>query len=310
MTTIHLELANQKDSHYSDARKEELIESCRKVIKKAKESDNLSNVYDLLDIINSSHIHRAGSDACGDLDVFSIDPRSELSSSDLSEIVRLAQKDAWNIAKTDITNNLSPTVESVVTGAQSSKSDGTNLPTVGLLLPGGNAAPRDVISKAENYSDRLDNVESRVFLSKSNDLVRDMINAFDELKSKRVVAIVVGFGGGQESTLKLIFGAIAKAAAGTPIPVYIGIGHANFTAQEDLPNVTWCKTPSAAFDLFIEESVRAPEREKNLLDSTYMAIKAAGANRLEIDLAWVEFEKDLQLSRSERISRRADHIQN
>ncbi|MBB3084195.1 hypothetical protein FHR93_002409 [Geodermatophilus sabuli] len=134
---------------------------------------------------------------------------------------------------------------------------------VGVITPGGSAAPRDVLGKLE----QLPGVSLQTVTVRRGDpaLTATMVRAVDALCLSAPAAIVVDYGGGEREQLDQVFDALQLALANRSVPMYVGIGHRNYERALDSPLVRMCATPADAAELFRIEVLDIPRRRADLV---------------------------------------------
>lgn len=257
-------------------------EQLRASLAEARHDAEDDDVLDLLaGAIDRGRVVRAGSASCGTYDMLTVlDLDRGPGRAALSAAVQAGDR-ALHRSKIDHLNNLSPVVSGVTTTSLA-RALATHVPParpvappVGVVVPGLDAAPEDVLRKLRPHP--LDLHEQRVPVRKA-DLTRRMVRAVDLLCSAKVQALVIGYGGGERTTLDGVHAAVCAAVAQLEVPVYVGIGHANFTKSVPSADVRTCTTPADAATLFIVEALEAPRRRLTALAAATHELRAAEAN--------------------------------
>jgi hypothetical protein len=150
-------------------------------------------------------------------------------------------------------------------------------PLVGVIVPGGNAAPGDVrsiLAKADGIQIKPVVVER----APASVMIRSVMRAIDVLRDSNPVGLVVGYGGtNQDGTLDAVVDGLAAELARPCPPMYLGLGHDDYRRTVEAPAARWCRTPLAAASLFLLEAVELPRERIDLMEQARKALAAAFA---------------------------------
>lgn len=178
--------------------------------------------------------------------------------------------------------------------------------TIGVITPGGTAAPRDVLGKLEHI-DGID-VQTVVVPRGATGLTRKMVREADSLLLEEPAAIIAGYGGGRPEDLDPVFDALRDALGHCPLPIFIAIGHRDYRRQIDSDHVRMCATPADAAELFRIEILDLPRRRASAAAQAAAALASAVgdpvrskeiASQLSTQLAAIDVE--LQAARNRHL---------
>ncbi|MBB2923198.1 exodeoxyribonuclease VII large subunit [Cellulomonas cellasea] len=264
--------------------------------------------------LHGARVLRAGSASCGDYQLIALSPTNAQTPQQVADTIRPV---SYAIFRTGLggneLNNLSPVVADITT-ATLADALGAHIATpaagahrVGVLTPGGRAAPQDVLSKLTARSD-LEVVHTEVYLRSGEPIPRRVVSGVDNLVQQGANAIVIGFGGGQEDVLRDVHNGVATAVSALQIPVYVGIGHHDFAMLVPGAHVRTCTTPADATSLFIAEALDAPRRRAQALARSSRDMAAAGIDadahiqaRAALDAELTQIEHDLTEARARHL---------
>ena len=264
-------------------------------------------------------IGTAGSESCGRYDVLIVPDATD---DDLAAIKALMQPASDLIhaygkhlrrsgagTPTGVTfNNLTPVVTD--RGAPREKAGegaGASI-QIGVLMPGGTAAPRDMLGKLEQLEPDVEVIAQTVPRS-TPALTAAMIRAVDTLLDQHPAALVAGYGGGDRADLDHVTRALKEALSRLRLPMYVGIGHRDWTAGIDSEHVRMCATPSDAAELCRIETVEIPQ-SRALLAAQAASELAAAVGDPDRSLAAVERFTDGMSGLDKRLkTARSTHLQ-
>lgn len=145
---------------------------------------------------------------------------------------------------------------------------------IGVLMPGGTAAPTDMLGKLEQLEPDIEIIEQTVPRS-TRSLAAAMVRAVDTLLDQHPAALVAGYGGGERVELARVTSALNEALSRCRLPMYVGIGHRDWTEGIDSELVRMCATPSDAAELCRIEIVEIPQRRAGLAEQVASELAAA-----------------------------------
>lgn len=176
---------------------------------------------------------------------------------------------------------------------------------VGLVIPGGPAAPSDVKKDLENHP--FIELHEVVVPRGAIDIGNRMAEAVSNLSAQNDV-LIVAYGGGKPEDLQKVFDALRSPLEHVQLRTWVAIGHASDKFNIDNPKVVMCRTPSDARSLFLAEALEYPRSllrlARNLEDALMRSIDPVSVNRAERD-----FKQDLSEAQGVLKDRRAEHGQ-
>lgn len=283
-STLEFELRPASE-HPGRARRTALLASVNGAINAATPGHD-ANLIQLQAALQTARISAAGSQSCGAYDVI-VGPAGAT-----AEAVYDVSSDLWAYCKQERRagrpepaqlNNFSPVVEDLSTAQVLAALPQVQPPDereviVGVILPGGTAAPTDVVGKLEHLSG-VSVQEQRVYVTDAANLIPAMVRAVDTLVQNGAHAIVVGFGGGELHRLNRIMVAVQAAVDGRLLPIFVGVGHRDFNTIATGAHVRTCATPADATELFRVEMLDIPRQRAALTRTASIELTRAVGSR-------------------------------
>lgn len=308
-TTLSVSL--EADPQWQASRKKELRDLIRRSRQNA--TPGQQTAADLLDeALASGRVVRAGSDRCRSYDMLAIPDADSDYLALVQGAIRTVSRMAFDARDPEDWNNLSPAVRDVTTAtlgealAAHAPVPVGAVPIVGVIVPGGPAAPGDVLEK---LAGQPVDVRPSVVPRSAPDLDQQMLRAVDYLRMQSVVALIIGYGGGEQATLERVRLAVERAVSGIDLPVYVGIGHNDFDSPVAGASVRTCTTPADAATLFIAEALKASRQRAAALNACARELALAGADADRASRALAKLQAKLSQIDAELDEERRVHAQ-